>query len=484
MPSGIGATGPSKEVLVNSVIECEFPSMDLFAAFSAFTLNHLRGPEVLEETTNHLKRLSQAFGGSGACSDKLLSQFEYLRPVALALWKERGVTAAEAWSLALQRMLQSRELRKRHPMDDLRKIIIEWRTYLATTPGVEQGFAKTRWGIRRQQMAASETMENVVCKLLLDFRPTEEGAVVEGARRIWADTYGEARQSPRLPRVHKGKPIKRAGRSEASWLRDRRAAVKRAATQPPDFDGLVQRLQAEGLPNTVEKEISFQRTKRQKRQSDSFHRGHLLDHEITECTRQAAAEREEKTRKADRSLQVAAEKTQQLLTRGNPMSKEELCGKRVYIDAAQDTVDLRIAVARAGVVRVSDRVSAEVFLVPDPINMPTRVRCVAILVGGYVTNHLFEPECVSLAFQPALKKKRSLFVSAAFRQGKPTLFGIIRNLVEFWPGSRWGLVHSTDAATFVGLNQSAKVKGDVLALVTSREAKDQTWKNNRGMLNT
>lgn len=464
--------------MVNSVIDCEFPSMDIFAAFSAFSLNHLRGPEVLEDTGNQLQRLSQAFGGLDACGQKLRSQFEYLRPVALAIWKERGVTAAEAWSLALQRVLQSSFLRKLHPMDELRKIIIEWRTYLATTAGVEQGFAKTRWGIRRQQLAASESMENVVCKLLLDFRPSEESEVVKGARSIWAAVYGEARQSPKLPRVHKGKPIKKLGRSEASWLRDRRAAVARAATQPPDFEGLTQRVKAKGLPSTAEKELAFQDRKRAKRQSESYHKGHLLDHEITESVRTAAAEHAEKTRKADRSWQVAEEKTQKLLTRGSTMSSQDLRGKRVYLDATLDTGDLRIAAARAGLLRVSDRISAEVFLVIDPVNMSARVRCVAMLVGGYVTNNLFESvHTVSLAFKPALTIKRTLYVSEAFRQGKPTIFGIIRSLVTHWPGSKWNLVESTHTATFVGLNQSARVKQDVVALVTRKEAKERAHKH-------
>lgn len=467
------------EVLVNSVIDCEFPSMDIFAAFSAFSLNNLRGAEVLEDTDNQLQRLSQAFGGRDACGQKLRSQFQYLRPVAVAIWKERGVTAAEAWSLALQRVLQSSFLRKLHPMDELRKIIIEWRTYLATTAGVEQGFAKTRWGIRRQQLAASESMENVVCKLLLDFRPNEESEVVKGARGIWAAMYGEARQSPKLPRVHKGKPIKKKlGRSEASWLRDRRAAVAQAATQAPDFEGLTQRVKAKGLPSTAEKELAFQDRKRAKRQSESYHNGHLLAHEITESVRTAAAEHAENTRKADRSWQVAEEKTHKLLTRGSTMSSQDLRGKRVYIDATLDTGDLRIAAARAGLLRVSDRISAEVFLVPDPVNMSARVRYVAMLVGGYVTNNLFESvHAVSLAFKPALAIRRTLYVSEAFRQGKPTIFGIMRSLVSHWPGSKWNLVESTHTATFVGLSQSARVKQDVLALVTRKEAKEHAHKH-------
>ena len=147
------------------------------------------------------------------------------------------------------------------------------------------------------------------------------------------------------------------------------------------------------------------------------------------------------------------------------MSVDELRGKWVYIDATLDTVDLIIAATRAGLLGVSDRISAEVFLVPHPsttpaaATMPPSSPAAAVARAGLsqasgrkdqevvpepvnMTTRVDLSGTLGLGFWPTRKQ----FVSTVFRQSRS---GAFPNLVAHCPGLPWHLVLFTSAATFV-----------------------------------
>ena len=245
-------------VLADCVVETEFPSFDVCMAFSVFSLQDLRQVDLDAEGERCLRRLAAAFRVDAEPS---LGQFQYVRPIALNIFLETGCCSKAAWAEALRRVLLSSQAR---PVGDLQTIMVEKTSFLGTTAAVEQGFALSRAVIKPQQGGVSETMDIVVCKLVMDRTKLEEQEVLQGARRAWALTYGEVR-TPTKARLTKGCRGKQrtSNTSLVAFLRARRAAVKEAAVGiETDIKGLKRKLEVGGkLSTRVLDEIQFQETR-------------------------------------------------------------------------------------------------------------------------------------------------------------------------------------------------------------------------------
>ena len=465
-------------VVLDSVISTEFPSLDTFLAFSAFDLEGLRCVGTLaNETKEHLRRLALVFKVE---TPALLSQFEYLQPIADGIFKATACCNMSAWVRAFSRAMA---VVRPKPMAQLRKVLIEWNAYVATTAAVEQGFAKSRWAISAQQGKTAEDRENTLCKLVMDRRKEEEAAVMQRARELWALTYGECRGTPKLSKITKGihkapkdDPTKK---SEAAWLRQRRAAVKTAAASTtPDIRAIKRKLDEDNtLGQGVKDELAFQRKKQLKREIEALGKGVLFESEITDELKDAAIVQAAKTKKSDHNVLQKNAKQKDMTKDGTAMSAAVLQGRKVYLDGDLDTDELRKSMARAGLIRVTARILAEVFAVADPTNLSNRIHWVAALSGGYVSvPSLLVGRAgatgVAISFKAALSRKCKVWVSPRFKQNHDTLFDIIRYLIENWQGSRWEMVNSDDPGVFRNLSRQARCKQNVLALVTKQESEE------------
>ena len=203
--------------------------------------------------------------------------------------------------------------------------------------------------------------------------------------------------------------------------------------------------------------------------------GNLFDSEVTDEVKEAAAEQEAKDQKALQKRINMDKRTLALTTKGDPMPAGRLRGLSTFIDEDMDTPEFRHQLALAGLLRVEARVLATTFAVSDPVNMSNRIRWVASLCGGYVASPpvlLGGRAGISIAFVSAMSKKKRVWVSPGFKAKHNAIFEIVKYLVDSVPGTKWDFIDSAAPQTFFGLSRAARIKSEVVALVTSREAKE------------
>ena len=121
-----------------------------------------------------------------------------MRPIALQDFVKGGLSNLDAWKQAIARVPGS--------LDTLRRVLIAFASYGASSSGVEQNFSKALRAISPQQKSGSEELENDLLKVILDRDEKDERQVVANAKEVWAAHYGAPRNPPTLPRRHKGVP--------------------------------------------------------------------------------------------------------------------------------------------------------------------------------------------------------------------------------------------------------------------------------------
>ena len=166
---------------------------------------------------------------------ELSDQFYDHLPIASEMAKQHNLDPSSAWLQAVHRTQTSR-LRDAHPITALGQVLVHKAAFTVSTSGIEQGFAKTMWCFNIYQKSSLPESERDICKIVLDRHPKEEDRVLRHAQQVWAQLYGEARASPKQPRLDKGRKKETSfGKStEASWLRRRRQAVKLASKGSAD----------------------------------------------------------------------------------------------------------------------------------------------------------------------------------------------------------------------------------------------------------
>ena len=182
--------------------------------------------------------------------------------------------------------------------------------------------------------------------------------------------------------------------------------------------------------------------------------------------------------KASRQRASATQGTRATLTAPPPPLPEELDGAAVHVDAGITLpTDWLLHVSRnqAHVMQEAEAHRARFFVTENPW-APTNVMVswAACLTGAFVVTpavYMRAAAGPSLKFNPALRTKRRLWASDAFRAECPRLWLLILEAMAYVQWGQWALISSAEDFAM------AKVKAErggraaeVVALVSSAEA--------------
>ena len=236
-------------------------------------------------------------------------QFQKTKPLAFKLFRELGCSSLEAWVEAINKCKRITHM----PVDAIQQIVSQARTFSALTSGVERTFAKKLRYLDEHKSSASASFESCMLKIVCDRVKSEEARVIEHAREVWAEVYGEVRASPKSERADKGvkqKAKKQVGEQmgEAEWLNKRKRAINQAVAKHKIKHSTTKKRRAKGksmgldsssssssssasssdssinLTEKQKKEIDFQHQKIKKRKLECHMQGALLAHESEENT--------------------------------------------------------------------------------------------------------------------------------------------------------------------------------------------------------
>ena len=225
--------------VAEEVLAAEYPHCHLLRAFSAFDLRDVNDKDLAANARNlsthqeNLERLAHAFKvpGGGAM---LRAQLADHQPIAASIAKETRCDNRVAWQRALERTQKTHVSKQTYPASALGPVLQRYVAWTASSSGVEQNFAIAE-RLRLINTPASEAKEAESLKAPLDKRPAEHLEVTARAQEIYADVFGAARPNRTGARLDKGVknksklPRHRLVRTEAEWLRRRRADVAATA---------------------------------------------------------------------------------------------------------------------------------------------------------------------------------------------------------------------------------------------------------------
>ena len=330
-------------------------------------------------------------------------------------------------------------------------ILIAQRTFVASTSGVEQGFAKALQAVSPQQRHLKAELERDLVKIVVDRRAEEETHVLQNAREVWAALYGKPRASPSAPRSHKGmtSPCTAKVGTEVGFLRDRRTAVGHALAALPSADGHDGTLAV--LTDKQQHEVDFQRQKLEKRKFEAFADGLLIQADMTGDLQEKAAEHLDKRQKTDVKATRERKRRVTLNRGGKPLPDDWLRGRAVHIGIVGTELDVRRLALNKGMCTTSVLTDAQCFVVSDPtpqmLNVETR--WAAALSGGYVVvPSVLSSGCgAAVKFKAALHSQREVWISPQFTAKNGEIDAVVR---ACWAAggksSKWRLMAAASAA--------------------------------------
>jgi len=195
-------------------------------------------------------------------------------------------------------MVQQGRRRHNHPIDALQPVLMRFIAFCWTTAGVEQTFASWRQVVPSNRTCQDDTVNDDLM-VMCECNCHAKDAIISKAQHEWANVYGSARSSSRMPRIDKGltRPINKKVMTESRWIQHRRREVRRrlleASTSSSTsahqrINARAQKLAQRAWSGTFEKEEAFQRQKRQYNFVEAMVRNHALPEETTDDHRSLA----------------------------------------------------------------------------------------------------------------------------------------------------------------------------------------------------
>ena len=476
---------------VEAVVAAEFPAFDVLQSFEIFGLND----KVLKPTDagwqrrsrrdpedTHFKRLGQTFGVDPG---KLAAQYHCFRPLALERMRSGCSSSGVAWQQAVIQTQRRQAQRDRFPCDALLPVLIAQRTFVASTSGVEQGFAKALHVVSPQQRHCFAELESDLVKVVIDRHAPEQSIVLKNAQAVWRCLYGKPRASPVQPRCDRGKLCPRpVVGTELGFLQARRAAVSLALDSHDGHgdsgtgDGnLATGPLGQELTDKQQREINFQRHKLDKRKAEAYADGLLIEQDLTTGFQLQAEAQLAKRQKTDATARRDRQRRKILSQGGAPLPDDWLYNKTTFIaDGHDDELSLRRLLMTKGMIRSVHLTDAQCFVVNDPTphNLCVQMRWAAVLAGGYVVvpSVLSYGTGPAVKFKAALLSRREVWISPAFAAGHAELDAVIRGCLAAFQGCNWRLVTAVDAADFTGqvANAAKSRRKRFVGLVLKREA--------------
>ena len=433
--------------VIESVVAAEFPSFDVLSSFGIFNLDTDSKQLRWDPDASHFDRLARTFKVD---PHQLAVQYQCFRPLAVERMRAGCASSGVAWQQAVMQTQRRHAQRERHPCDALLPVLIAQRTFIASTSGVEQGFAKALQAVSPQQRKLSAAMEQDLVKIVVDRSPDEEPAVLQNAQKVWEALHGKPRASPVAPRCHKGMTSPHTAKTgtEVGFLRARRTSVGKALAALNDGP---EGPSPAALTDKQEKEVEFQRDKLEKRKFDAFAAGLLIDNEMPDEFRAKAMEHLTKQQKTDVKATRERARRTVLSKGGTRFSDDWFRGKSVHINIVGVELDIRRAALAKGMCTTSVLSEAQCFVVSDPTPqmLDAETRWAAVLLGGYVCvpSVLSSGQGAVIKFKAALHLNREVWVSPNFEAKHGDIAAVLRScLAACGRGSKWRMLAAPSVA--------------------------------------
>ena len=457
--------------LAKQVLAAEFPEFDLINSFSVFGLREDAPPSYVDV---RLRRLAKTFRVPG-----FPTEFRTHWHDARRAHQQAGLRkpCAQPWFAALA--ANPAQL----PADALRTILLRYACFAASTSKVEQSFSKIANALGAVRLnAEAESEERSIALLLFDAAALGCGEedLFEKAAAVWAVAFPGARQHS-APRADIGnipaaaaQPAAPPGArlSETQFLKRSHAAV---AAGTPAGAADVLSLYEPGRSDACVHEEAFQAQKRQKRFIEANLAGALLEEEVSEdLARNSAAA-------ADRqmgSLRARIRRADHLEAVDHSVCSVEAVfppGSAIFVDDGLPLPqEWDVLLARRQLRQVRDLAAAAVLVAKDPWRPGGRcLSWAAALRGLWVASPavLGGARGPALKHQRALRTRRHLWASAAFRESCPDIWATILEAMLAHDGPcNWSLLPSPEAwAVAKALAVEHSRSAEVLALLTEAE---------------
>ncbi len=474
--------------LAKCVLRAEFPNFELLQAFGILclhgskTLRHA-DENAQERDAEQEEYLSRFCNLLGLDKDELVCEMEDHKPIAQRLYATGGgMTTMGAWASAVAMTQRDARSRRGHPVAALREVLARFGAYGGSTSGVERLFASSHRAAGAFRADLSESLINDELQLLCDVDPKGDEELVRGARTVWIQVYGAARdtrnRATRLDANKKRACTKIRGKLKlAGWVKRRREEV----------DGLVASkrprvsLKADSAGEIVgrnlwsekhQKEEHFQDSKRLTRFMEVLDQGYALATEDTPGAQEALK------LWRDHEHQVATDyfKGKAKLHALRCAKDTDVASQKLFVTPGAnvgDEQEFKRALGKQGLQRTHDRLAADLFLVPSIEAPGQRNLWCAILSGGMLCTLKYLMSSghagASLALKPAITSKRQVWCSADFVTKHPEVHNILCAKVRS-PASRWKWITSKEELLRQGGKRSAAGHGgEVVAFVTARE---------------
>ncbi|CAJ1351653.1 unnamed protein product, partial [Effrenium voratum] len=327
-----------------------------------------------------------------------------------------------------------------YPADDLAIVVRRYLAWQASSSGVEQNFAKGERNNATGHSQASASYDARAMKILLaPLSPPDFKVIVTNAAELYATCRSGASRKRTQERIDKN--VKRAKQegTEAAFIRSRRDSVANATSSlnmadlafDMDEHPATNDKVSEYWTESYEVEYQFQKSKQTHYKVDGVLDGLIDQNAVDQETMETAAKAERDADKGHIRDRLSKDALQMRLN--GSMDWEKIQGSKAWLDPAISVADLQVAMSARNLVKTTERLEADIFIVNDAGNLPERVKLMAALLGRQIMDVclLEGKKGILLKFQPASQTRRQkVFFSTKFRESHAQFIKPIKDIVN------------------------------------------------------
>ena len=343
------------------------------------------------------------------------------------------------------------------------EVLAAYMCWTASSSGVEQTFSKVERSHLHRGNGKSDSFRRAVVGLTCDHgsNSQKDQEIISTARALFSSGRSFCAKNKlcgRRVRLDKGakktQQVEEKPKTEAAWLRKRKAAVENVVAQTPKRQKTeVQPVRPDGFTPKMVEEAKRQEGAVVKRRIEAFFDGHLLDEEKPkqkEIQKRVADQKARDVARLKEETQLQVLRDMVTDNRDKHFFLKMVQGKDIWMDQATPTERQRLLNLGANTVN-TDLEKAKIFLVTSS-NPEVRAQWHAALKGGLLMSREIldngsSPSGFAISFEGAMKmKKMKLHMTPTFQRKQVHLADLLRRTAsQSW--SQWTFVEATKAET-------------------------------------
>ena len=431
------------------VTKAEFPDFEICMSFEVFSRDMVKQsssiPDVAQLSDAAKKQLGKLATFYNVSEAGLLNQYaEHVPFVKQQLLRcEEAKKMGDVWTTVLKHRLV--------PDTALFYVIGRFLMYTASTARVEQNFSALKRVFGEQRLKMTNDNESRVAKLMVEKMADDDPSkqhILKEAQKIYVTHFCVNRGGYKT-RIDKGvpKPANTNGNTEAAWMRRREKSLASAVSQH-SVGSSVQAVQSRLESVDTGETWTDRHDGMVGKQSEKIERrrvGAMLDHgdlcgETTEDLEQKVQGEHAKRIKRAREKQSKA-KSIEAVTKRKTLTFQDAT---FFLEGDNDKLHRAVA-QHHGCSVVDDRLLASHFVVKNLKSPGMRVSWFAKLTGGSILPQatILSGKGPIIAFKPAYRTRRKIWVTSQFRERHKTAFEILKKVFAHRL-SKWKLLDTEE----------------------------------------